>query len=143
MIFKENNRYPIERWEGILGGEPAFILGNGPSLTDNNLKLLDDCFTIGINRIYLLMDPTILLWQDKGLYKDGIDKLEKCASIKCCRTYVDSEKRWTNFKLESNPYKFTKNPHHLWGFGCSGSLAIQLAYAMGAGSIVLLGMDCE
>tara|TARA_B100000614_G_scaffold262909_1_gene300767 strand:+ start:228890 stop:229609 length:720 start_codon:yes stop_codon:yes gene_type:complete len=143
MKFRERKKYPIEAWSNIIEGHPAFILGNGPSLLENDLTLIEQAFSIGLNRIYQVFDPTILLWQDKGLYRDGIHHLDNCAAIKCCRVAVDREGRWTNFRLESNPYKFHNKPHHLWGFGCSGALGVQLAVAMGANAIVMLGMDCD
>jgi len=46
-----------------LKGNPVFLLGNGPGVTKRNLSLLDDYFTIGINRIFYIYEPTILFWQ--------------------------------------------------------------------------------
>ena len=34
----------------------CFILGNGPSLKKTNLALLENEYTFGLNRIYLLFD---------------------------------------------------------------------------------------
>ena len=53
---------------GILDGHTAFILGNAPSIDKINLKVLDNYFTIGINRVFYKYDPTVLLWQDLALW---------------------------------------------------------------------------
>jgi len=143
MNIRTDQKYPIELWKGLLKGHPAFILGNGPSIEHEDLSLLDNYFTIGCNRIYMIYDPTIIMWQDREFFADGYDWMGKSSAIKLCRKTIDDKGRWTNFKVESNPYKFHDEPHHLWGFGCTGALAVQLAVAMGCSGIVLLGMDCD
>lgn len=43
-IIKKN------KWAGKLKDVPCFILGNGPSLNDQDLSQLEGLFTLGINR---------------------------------------------------------------------------------------------
>lgn len=143
MIFRRPTKYPIEAWGGRIAGHPAFILGNGPSLLENDLALLDGCFSIGINRIYRAFDPTILLWQDRGLYADGLEKILGCSAIKVCRDRCNIDNQFTTFRLTGPSYRWPERPNELFGYGCSGALGVELAVAMGASSVVLLGIDCD
>lgn len=144
MIFRCNKtKYNIKKWPDIMKGHTAFILGNGPSINENNLLLLEKYFTIGINRIFKIYFPTILFWQDKEITKSYYEEICKCPSIKVCRDIYDYSSSFTNYSLNNEFYKFHKTPWHLYGRGCSGGLAIQLAYSMGFDSIVLIGCDCK
>jgi hypothetical protein len=143
MILRRSNRYPIQAWNNCLSGHPVFVIGNGPSLLENDLSLLEGCFTIGINRIYKVFDPIILMWQDRGLMADGIENILDCSAIKVCRDRCDKDGQFTTFSLKGPSYKMTDRPNVLYGFGCSGVLGIELAVSMGASSVVLLGMDCD
>jgi hypothetical protein len=82
-----SNKYkPLVKWNGILKGEhPVFILGNGPSLTDNDLSLLDPYLTIGINRIFTEYEPTIMFWQDRTVWFTSKKEIQKMNSIKVTR----------------------------------------------------------
>lgn len=144
MIFRDKVDYKTNFWSNILKGRhPVFVLGNGPSIAKQNLSLLNNYFTIGINRIYFLFDPIILLWQDKEIYRDdGFNKIIHSSSVKYCSQQANCERLFESFKLKKDFYKFHMNPKILYGTGCSGGLGCQLAYAMGASSIILLGTDC-
>ncbi|MCH7764764.1 MAG: hypothetical protein IIB95_13695 [Candidatus Marinimicrobia bacterium] len=65
-------------WTGKMKDIPVFLLGNAPSLNDVNLLLLNDYFTIGMNRIFFKYDPTILIWQDLALW---IQEKKKIVSL--------------------------------------------------------------
>ena len=45
---------PRPRLKGKHRGKRGFIIGNGPSLKNTDLTKLEDEFTFGMNRIYLL-----------------------------------------------------------------------------------------
>lgn len=143
MITRRSTKYPIAAWKGRISGHPAFVLGNGPSLLDNDLSLLRGCFTIGINRIYKVFDPIILLWQDTSLMEDGLENILSCSAIKVCRDRCNIDNQFTTFRSEGAKYRLADKPNVLHGFGCSGALGIELAVVMGASSVVLLGMDCD
>ena len=64
-----------EAWStcsGVFGGHPAFILGNGPTLPPKeDLGVLDDFFTVGVNRIwYSGYDPLVVQWTDSEIAAD-------------------------------------------------------------------------
>ena len=53
-VFKTINNN-VDHWAGVLSGQPAFILGNSPSISAQPLHLLNQYLTIGINRIFYIM----------------------------------------------------------------------------------------
>lgn len=143
-------RFQIKTWIDKLIGYPAFILGNGPSINEHNLSLLNNWYTIGINRIFLYnkgnsstgFDPTILFWQDISLWNTESYKIHNLQALKVARDIADPKRIYYNYYLKPGAYKFEKTTHILNGSGSSGPLAVQLAYAMGCSPIILLGMDC-
>jgi len=135
-------RYAIRQWVDRLVDIPAFIIGNGSSLNKEPIHLLEDYFTIGVNRAFYKIDPTILLWQDISLWNSEYKKLHNTQAIKVSRDVSDPRKVYYNFHLKGGGYKFNLSTHILHGRGSTGPLAVQLAVAMGCRPIVLLGMDC-
>ncbi len=129
-------------WAGRMKGIPCFLLGNAPSLNKMKLSLLDDYFTIGINRIFYLYDPTILLWQDLALWTQEKKKVLKSKAIKYCREGSDTQGGFYTFKLASREPRLTPVPTTLYGRGSSGSITYQFAYSLGCDPIILVGMDC-
>jgi hypothetical protein len=140
----EKNKYKIlSKWEGLLRGHTAFILGNAPGVEEQDLKSLDPYFTIGINRIFYIYDPTILLWQDRQIWNSNKKILLKQKAIKVCATQADPRKYFLNFTVKSGYFHFNNDPSVLYGKGNTGAIAAQFAVALGCSNIVLLGMDCK
>lgn len=141
---QRHQRYAIRAWTDRLPDIPAFIIGNGPSLSFLKIKLIADYFSIGVNRAFYKLDPTILLWQDISLWNTEYQKLHNTQALKVSRDVSDPRKIYYNFHLKGGGYKFDPSTTHiLYGRGSTGPLAIQLAVAMGCRPIVLLGMDCK
>jgi len=69
-----------------LKNEPCFVLGNGPSVKRSDLNKIDNFFSIGVNRIFKIYDPTILFWQDLNVWRDDASAIEKSPSMKVCAT---------------------------------------------------------
>lgn len=139
-----NQRYQIRAWVDALPDHPAFIIGNAPSVNDHNLSLLEDYFTIGLNRAFYLIDPTIILWQDVSLWTTDYHRIHNTQALKVARDIADPRRIYYNFHLKGGPYKFDKTKTHiLYGRGSTGPLAVELAVSMGCRPIVLLGMDCS
>ena len=140
-------RYAIKYWVDRLVDVPCFVLGNAPSIKDYNIHLLDDYFTIGINRIfkYQKFDPTILLWQDSSLWKTEFNNIHNLQALKVARDIADPKRLYYNFHLKGGGYRFAmpKQTHIMYGRGSSGPIAVQLAVALGCRPIILLGMDCK
>jgi len=136
-------RGDIRKWKDRLVDVPVFILGNGPSLNDEDISSLSNYFTIGINRSFLKLDSTILLWQDASLWFTERKNLLETKSIKYCTSYGDPENRFLHFKIKSGQFLLPEDPTILFGSGSSTPLAVQLAYLFGCNPIILLGCDCK
>jgi hypothetical protein len=139
------NKHKITLWKNSLINEPCFIIGNGPSLKDKNISFLNDYFTIGINRAFLLIDPTVLIWQDLTVWAQEKEKIKQLKAIKYCRrTSGGYTEDFYNFKLVlSKPSRIPEDANILFGKGSTSSIAYQLAFIFGCNPIFLLGMDCK
>lgn len=140
---QRHQRFAIRHWTDRLVDVPAFIIGNGPSLNDSPLKLLEDYFTIGVNRAFYRIDPTVLVWQDISLWNTEYKRLHNTQAIKVSRDVSDPRKVYYNFHLKGGDYRFDpKNAHIAYGRGSTGPIAVQLAVAFGCRPIILMGMEC-
>ena len=136
-------RYALKHWSNRLPGEPAFILGCAPSAATLNTSLLKNYFTIGINRSYRLLEPTILLWQDRTVWETDGEQIMRLSSLRVAREGADPRKVCYNLHVKGGDYYFDpeKKTHILYGSGSTGAIAVEFAYALGCYPIVLLGMD--
>ena len=142
--FGDKSKYkPMSKWENLLEGHVAFIIGNAPSISNQNLDILKPYFTIGINRIFYIFTPTILMWQDIQMWNSEKRKLVNCKSIKVCRDFSDPREEFLNFRFRNGSFKFKNNPGVLYGTGNTSALAVQLAVSLGCSDVVLIGTDCE
>ena len=142
--FGDKSEYkPIKEWKSILDGHPAFILGNSPSISKQNLDILKPYFTIGVNRIFYIYTPTILMWQDIQMWNSEKNKISNNKSLRICSNVSDPRSVFLNFKVKSGKFKFGNNPSVLHGTGNTTVLAVQLAINLGCSDIVLLGTDCK
>jgi hypothetical protein len=133
---------PLSKWKNILEGHTVFILGNAPGIERQNLSLLDPYFTIGINRIFYIYDPTILMWQDKQVWTSDKKTILKQEAIKVCGHRGGPRNKFLNFGVKIRPYRFGGDLETLYGTGNTTALAAQFAVALGCSNIVLLGTDC-
>jgi hypothetical protein len=130
-------------WLGKMKGIPCFILGNAPSLNDiEDMSVLDNYFTVGINRIFLKYDPTILIWQDLALWSQEKQRVLETKAIKYCREGSETQGGFYTFHLNGREPKITNDVRKLYGRGSSGSISYQFVYALGCDPIILVGMDC-
>lgn len=134
---------PIEKWGNIINGVPAFLIGNSPSVSEEDLHVLDPYFTIGLNRICLIYDPTILMWQDKEVFKTSKNEILKSQAIKIAATKADPTHMFLNFNVKTGGFKIPKKIENLHGWGNTGVLSAQFAIKMGCSALVLIGMDCK
>ncbi len=59
MWYLEHSKHLL-KFKDAHQGESCFIIGNGPSLNKMDLSELKDCYTFGLNKIYLLFDKVDL-----------------------------------------------------------------------------------
>lgn len=74
----------LRKLKGIHNGETCFIVGNGPSLSADDLEVLhkNNIPTFGFNRIFLMFDktdwrPTYYISQDEKMLKNCIEQVNK------------------------------------------------------------------
>jgi len=141
---------PLEQWNGILRREhPIFVLGNGPSLQDNDLSLLEPYFTIGINRISQALHPTVLFWQDRTVWMTHKEEIQRTDAIKVTRKGMVKSNLFPDYlffvlygnRRTSYPEKCTTQ--RLAGQNITHGVAAQFAEAMLPSHIIFLGVDCQ
>ncbi len=142
--FNDQVKYKsMSEWRNLLKGEVAFLLGNSPSISKQKLELLEPYFTIGVNRIFYIFAPTILMWQDIQMWNREKKDIVKQKSIRVCTKISDPRDTFLHFKIKQGGFKFDNNPNIFNGTGNSGIIAAQLAVNLGCSALVILGMDCK
>lgn len=143
-MVKRNKQTSLDptSWAGRMKGIPCFILGNAPSLNNIDLSLLDNYFTVGINRIFFKYDPTVLIWQDLALWVQEKKKVKNSRAIKYCREGAETTGGFYTFKLQGREPRLTPQPKILYGRGSSGSITYQFVRSLKCDPIILVGMDC-
>ncbi len=132
-------------------GERCFIIGNGPSLKNTDLKKLRDEFTIGMNRFYLAFEDMGFSTSILLTVNDLV--IEQCAED--LRTlpipvFVSWRGRKWIQPAENLSYLYTSYDlpgfngdatGRLWEGATVTFVAMQLAFHMGFSQVVLIGVD--
>ena len=142
-------------------GERCFIIGNGPSLTPEDLGMLKNEITFSSNRIYNIFSktdwrPTYYAIFD-GLVASGEGVADGINSINCEMKFVRRQGYYKAFKPINAPVCYVKTYHSrkyldapefsmdaskgIYTIGTVTYAMIQLAVHMGFKEIYLLGMD--
>lgn len=134
-------------------GEDCFIIGNGPSLNKMDLSLLNDYYTFGMNKIFLIfkrvkLDLDYLVAVNPFVIEQSIDFYSNCSdSFKIFLSSRGAKKYDTQnnniYYLNSggkldNPGKVLS---YIWEGYTVTFVTIQLAYFMGFKNIYLVGVD--
>jgi len=132
-------------------GERCFILGNGPSLKNTDLKKLKEEFTIGLNRIFLAF-PELGFKTSVLVSVNDLVVEQSAAEIKALGipTFVAwRARRW--LKPADNLYflyttytgpKFGRDlTGRLWEGATVTYAALQLAFYLGFETVILIGVD--
>lgn len=90
----------LKKLKGIQQGKRCFIVGNGPSLSGQDLQILHENqeITFAFNRVYHIFDqtdwrPTYYISQDEKMLMGCADEVEKIpAQIK----FIPAEMKWYN-----------------------------------------------
>lgn len=159
--FKE-----IRKYYRIHEGKRCFIVATAPSLCIDDLELIIDEYSFGVNSIVNVFDkvtwrPTYYGVQDSGVEKVkdkilkyrcemqeffvGISPIARmvphfgCDAVNYLLDVLDHDKRGTKHILKATD----RADHYLYdGFSITYSM-IELAMYMGFKEIVLLGVDCD
>lgn len=129
----------------------CIVIGNGPSLNEMDLSVLEKEFTFGLNRIYLLFDKlefetTFLVSINKLVLKQFADEITDNQSLKIFN-WASRDYFHVGDDLILQAIKPSKNINGraLDGFSINvGSVtnrALELAYYMGFEEVILIGVD--
>lgn len=166
-----NFYYPwnkILAYKNIHKGKRCFIIGTGPSLNLQDLKLLKNEITFSMNSIILSFDktdwrPTYYVVQDQRAYNIFKDKLLSAAKkevfiginhrfngIQMHKSSNDKFYKYCYYPLYLRPdeniykIKFSNDCYQVVYDGTTVAYSIlQLAMYMGFTEIYLLGIDCD
>ena len=142
-------------------GERCFIVGNGPSLTGEDLNLLKNEVTFASNRIYSILPqtewrPTYYAVFDESIVRpDGV--ADEINSIDCEMKFVRRQGYFKEYKPLNSPICFVKTFYSrkyldapefstdaskgIYTIGGVTYAMLQLAVHMGFKEIYLIGMD--
>jgi len=137
--------------DGMWKGRRCFIVGGGPSVKDVDVALLRNELTIGINRAFELLEPSILFGVDSQLWgwvennELGVEAKNKFNAYRGYKVWMALHKMYPpDFYLidvdEDGGYRIGTT-RKLAFRNNSGYGAINLAAALGANPIYLLGFD--
>lgn len=122
---------------------PAFILGNSPFLPTDDLPVLAEKFTIGVNRIAEVFAPTVLLWVDGIVYAETAERMDGCGALTVCDISV--RRRPSHLGLHTwvggEAHRRRSEVHKLCCDGNTGCCAARWAIALGCWPVWLAGMD--
>lgn len=144
------NRAYIKQFEDLHAGRRCVIIGNGPSLKHTDLSLLQNEFTFGLNRIYLLFDELGF----ETTYHVVVNKLvvEQCAedfrrikaplfTTTANRKFLSGADNIAYLSRLVGPRFSSDASRGIWEGATVTYAAMQLAYYMGFTQVVLVGVD--
>lgn len=149
------NQASLEELRGRYSGRRCFVIGNGPSINQTDIRRLRNELTIGSNALFLLFEqmgfkPTFLTVEDNLVAEDraawlnairGTTKifprdLSYCLRLDEDTVYVNFERHYLDFP------KFSDDFARIVYFGGTVTmLNLQLAYYLGCNPIYLVGVD--
>lgn len=154
-LFHNNNSLRLARLKNTHKGERCFLIGNGPSLTGEDLNLLKDEYTFGTNMVYKIFDQTD--WRPSfhcvsdTIYASKLgtelSEMVKAPLFTTERTYRRMRKKPIDttyvHTIQTELYKVRGNIQAYCMIKATVlSLAAEMAFHMGFSEIYLLGVDC-
>lgn len=143
------NYKALSQYQDIHRGERCFIIGNGPSLNETDLKPLAKEMTFGLNRIYLLFEDigfstTYYLATNRLVLEQFGSDIERLSIPKFIRWECKHLMRQTPnlMYIRRLPPSFSQDIRQgAWGGATVTYVALQLAYYMGFQQVILIGVD--
>ena len=156
IVSDSDSRAALRAMKDRYRGERIFVIGNGPSLNRTPLHLLEDEYTFGVNRIYLLFDriswrPTFYTTVDWRVASDCAYEINELQGM-----HLFFPERFRGLLRDGDDVTWYWNDRHRHpteqGFASDASLgirgagsvtgaAIQLAFHLGFDPIYLIGCD--
>ena len=133
---------PTKEW----AGQPAYIIGGGPSLARFNWDLLKPRNTIGCNAAYLLGPEIckVLVFGDQVFYDRFEDEMSVFGRpvVTSVPSFLASNLEWLTC-LKRQLIGLSTDPCWLGWNMSTGAAALNLALLMGATRVYLLGFDMK
>lgn len=159
--YYKNSSLKMRSLENSNLGKRCFIIGNGPSLTADDLDKLKNEYTFATNMIFKIFDktewrPTYYVAQDYVALEQLYANKENMNKLNLSEVFLPTDITNINIKYSDeiiyfyiyrkNPFprmpKFSSNaPRVVFEGGTVTYTAIQLAACMGFNEIYLLGVD--
>lgn len=143
----------LKKFHNIHIDEDCFIIGNGPSLNQMDLSLLNQYHTFGLNKIHLMFEKTklslsyhaavnpLVIEQMKSEIENNVFKCPIFLSYKASKNVIEHKSHV--FRLNTDNvwsfYRDITNPIEE-GFTVT-FVALQIAYYMGFKNVFLIGVD--
>lgn len=152
------NERRIRQFHNSAAGNRVFVIGNGPSLRETDLRPLKDEITIGTNSIFLNrenmgFDVTHYVVEDYLVAEDRTDEIVAMTGpTKWFGNYLRyaipaaPDTLWTNISVDYREFrewpKFGRDLGRIAFVGGTVTyVCIQLAYYLGASEVILIGVD--
>jgi len=121
---------------------PAFILGNGPDLPVGELHCLARRLTVGVNRIVLAFEPTVVMWVDASVYADAGERIDRCGALAVCGRAVRRRREHVGLEVVTGERALRRpaGPGVLCCNGSTGCCAARWAASLGCRPVYLVGM---
>jgi hypothetical protein len=152
MMLRSTHR--LRKYKNIYNGGRCFVIGNGPSLTYDDLRKLQGETTFACNSLIRLFDeipfkPTYYFAQDNRIILDNKEYIEKLDTTRFVKSHYASRYHIpgvTYYKMlfPKNPIGFSRNIASVVYSGQTVTYSmIQFAAYMGFKEIYLIGVDCN
>jgi len=140
------------QFQNIHEGEDCFIIGNGPSLNKMDLTLLNDYYTFGLNKIFLIFKRVDLKLRyyvsvNRLVIEQSVNDIKKLT----CPAFLSYPNAGSDRPTQNNLfYLFTKGgtdgfqksiTESIYEGGTVTYVAMQLAFFMGFRNVYLIGVD--
>jgi len=147
------NQDLLRQYMGIHAGERCFIIGNGPSLKKTDLSLLENEYSFGMNRIYLLFEKlgfhtTYFVSSNERVIEQFNQDIRLLPMPKFLnwqtRALFEPDNESTHFFKLRLGFKDRFSPdlvHPISGGATVTYVALQIAYFMGFSQVFLIGVD--
>ena len=150
--FKVQNYKSFMAYKDKHKGERCVLMGNGPSLNETNLNLLNNETVIGLNKIYMLFDrvefrPTyIVCYVESVIEQSQADFLKLdmplFLSPEGFRFITPHDKSDVLYFGEHKQFTFSLDPvKEICGGFTVTYVALQLLFFMGFSKVILIGVD--
>jgi len=152
----------LRRWDelkGVYKGQRAFLIGNGPSLNRTPLHLLQDEFTLCLNRFNLMFErlawrPTMYMCVDERVAEDNASEINELVPMVRYAFFPDIHPSGIDFRkfinyadnvywLSLNWGGFYQDLPHVGLGGTVANTALQVLCFMGFSPIYLVGVDMD